>query len=94
MISAGRVVVDEERLRELVAPGPKNPRLAAMLEAVNPEFRIDETVQIVPFALDIERSGATAGRIYLREQNRLYVVTMSDLAFARMLKSMKREDLA
>ena len=71
-----------------------SPRLAKIAKATNPEYAITEVVNMVPFAVDAERHGATAGRIYLREQNRLYVVTMSDLAFARLLKALKREDLA
>jgi hypothetical protein len=49
-----------------------------LMEAQNPDYKIREVVNCIPFRTGAEMIGATAGRIYLREQNKIFAVTMSD----------------
>lgn len=62
-----------------------------IFEAVNPAYTIDEVVNILPFGFAIERIGATAGRIYLRENKTMYAVTASDILLAEIGASLVAE---
>lgn len=49
-----------------------------MIDSPNPAYKVHQIQNCFPFRVDSEMIGATAGRIYFREQNRLIVVTASD----------------
>jgi hypothetical protein len=57
-------------------------RASAVLEAIatspNPDYRVDRVVNVFPHREAAEMLGATAGRVYFREQNTLYAVLLSD----------------
>jgi hypothetical protein len=54
------------------------PRLMAIVEAANPDYQVTTVHNVFPFKADADMIGASAGRIYLREQDTLTVITCSE----------------
>lgn len=74
--------VNEDVLSRLLAPDLDNPSpvLAELMAAKNPEYEVLGIRTFAPFDSAAERTGATAGSIYLRLQNEVIAVAMSDNA--------------
>jgi hypothetical protein len=68
--TGGRALVDHFGKRE-------SELVQRFVESPNPLYRVHEVENVIPFRAEAEMIGATAGRLYLREQNRLVAVTMS-----------------
>lgn len=74
--------VNEGVLSSLLAPDIDNPTpaLAELMAAKNPEYEVLGIRTFAPFDSAAERTGATAGSIYLRLQNEVVAIAMSDNA--------------
>lgn len=72
--------VNEDVLSSLLAPDLDNPSpvLAELMAAKNPEYQVLAVRTLAPFDTAAERTGRTAGSIYLRLQNEIVAVAMSD----------------
>jgi hypothetical protein len=58
--------------------------LPELVRTSNPDYEVRHVVNVFPFRLYVEMIGDTAGRIYLREQDRLTVVTASDTSMREL----------
>lgn len=65
------------KLIENVTGEPVAAHVQTMIDSPNPDYQVRHVENRIPFALEAALIGASAGRVYLREQNRLVAVTLS-----------------
>jgi len=61
-----------------------SPTLTKIMASPNPEYRVQQVVNLLPFQAEVEMIGLTAGRIYFRTVNKVYAMNMSDMSMERL----------
>lgn len=63
-------------------------KLAELVNENNADYAVKDVVNVIPFRAGAERIGNSALRVYLREQNKVTVLTMSELLFEKLTREM------
>lgn len=85
--------VNQSRLTDLIGvrgDRPPSPVLAALTATRHPDYEVEQVIDSVPFKEAFERLSDQVGRLYFREQNHVYAMTVS----AHGLRILARQILA
>lgn len=64
--------------------------LSRLCEAANPDYKVTEIENVLPFEVAAEIIGASAGRLYLRERNKVTAVTTSIVGLLEIIDAIQK----